>query len=986
MATNPTVTIKVDSTQAQNSIGAINEAVKNLGADFVKLDTQSKFDKLRKSLIEAKKTVEALESANVTATKEYQESLKAVTDLENAYAEFAKTSTDLNATFEDVAGEIQPLTARMGEMEDRLYELALAGQQNTQEFKDLTAEAGRYRQAMIQTDLAVDSAALTMTQKLGGALQGVVGAFAVAQGAMGLFGVESEATEKALLKVQSAMAVLQGFQAVKESLPALKALKNSIFGLVAPLLAQATATGTATASTQLLGVAMKALPILAIVGAITAVVVAFTSYNSKVKQAEEVEKKRKASVEATAKAQKQLTESVAKESTEFVGLIYQLKATNKSSKERSDLIKEVNNQYGTTLKNLRDEKSFQSQLNLAVTEYVALKEAQYRTELNEDKFRKVVDKKITAQNEYNKYQKENLDLLGKTKIANLEELEAFAQSAKVQNDYRTYGVFIGVMRSKLEAIEREDEKLQSLTVRHEDLAGRIDELTNGGKQYVEQTKETGKANEDLTKNTSELTNALIAYYDALESDRQGRITDAREKELQEAANRYDALTALADAANEDTKAITEQYQKDIGAINKKYNDLDEKENQDKLNNAKKLNAEILILDKELAMQQELNTAETEEEKIAIRKKYALSIANLQISQLEIERDIALQNTELTEQERQKIIADSELKIATLKGQFRDGNLKAEEKTVEEQKELNESLLQSYKGASNALIDAVNASFSGSFDAINEAFSTLGESILGEDGLFKKLKEGSITAMEAIAVGIETISGILSSVFDNQEEKALEASGERFEVSTEKYDELLANRLISQEQYDAKVKQLEDKKAEEEKQSRLKAFRQNKALAVINAVTSTASAIIAAFAAGAALGPAGVVVGPVMAGVAAALGAAQVAIISSQQFKAARGGIVPGSGPSTIDSVDAKLAPGETVINAQSSSMFPSLLSELNQLGGGVSLAPDPIQNMTAGSGTVFEPQGGALRAYVVEQDMTDSQRRVRRMENAGTFG
>jgi hypothetical protein len=66
-------------------------------------------------------------------------------------------------------------------------------------------------------------------------------------------------------------------------------------------------------------------------------------------------------------------------------------------------------------------------------------------------------------------------------------------------------------------------------------------------------------------------------------------------------------------------------------------------------------------------------------------------------------------------------------------------------------------------------------------------------------------------------------------------------------------------------------------------------------------------------------------------------------------------------------------------------MFPQLLSELNQMGGGVSLAPEPVQNMTSNQTTVFEPQGGPLRAYVVEQDMTDSQRRVRRMENAGTF-
>ena len=95
---------------------------------------------------------------------------------------------------------------------------------------------------------------------------------------------------------------------------------------------------------------------------------------------------------------------------------------------------------------------------------------------------------------------------------------------------------------------------------------------------------------------------------------------------------------------------------------------------------------------------------------------------------------------------------------------------------------------------------------------------------------------------------------------------------------------------------------------------------------------TAQAVLSAFSSAAAIPIAGVALAPIMAGVAAAMGAAQIGIISSQTFKAARGGVVPGSGPKHIDSVDALLAPGETVINSQSSSMFPGLLSEINMAG------------------------------------------------------
>ena len=55
-------------------------------------------------------------------------------------------------------------------------------------------------------------------------LSGVAGGFAALQGAVGLFGKQTEAVEKTLLKVQSAMALSQGLQAVGESIDSFKQL------------------------------------------------------------------------------------------------------------------------------------------------------------------------------------------------------------------------------------------------------------------------------------------------------------------------------------------------------------------------------------------------------------------------------------------------------------------------------------------------------------------------------------------------------------------------------------------------------------------------------------------------------------------------------------------------------------------------------------------------------------------------------------------
>jgi hypothetical protein len=136
---------------------------------------------------------------------------------------------DKAATFAERYGEeLQPLTTRMGEAEDRLYELANAGQTTTQEYKDLLNTVGEFRKVQINTDMAVDAAATTMGQKLGGALGGVTAGFSVAQGAFAAFGGESEEIEKALLKVQAAMAIQQGVQGIREAIPSFKALGAAI--------------------------------------------------------------------------------------------------------------------------------------------------------------------------------------------------------------------------------------------------------------------------------------------------------------------------------------------------------------------------------------------------------------------------------------------------------------------------------------------------------------------------------------------------------------------------------------------------------------------------------------------------------------------------------------------------------------------------------------------------------------------------------------
>jgi hypothetical protein len=76
---------------------------------------------------------------------------------------------------------------------------------------------------------------------------------------------------------------------------------------------------------------------------------------------------------------------VAEESAEYVGVISTLRQTNAGSKERSELIKKINDQYGTTLQNLSDEKAFQDQLNNSVKNYLEYKRQEFTIQQNEQK-------------------------------------------------------------------------------------------------------------------------------------------------------------------------------------------------------------------------------------------------------------------------------------------------------------------------------------------------------------------------------------------------------------------------------------------------------------------------------------------------------------------------------------------------------------------------------------------------------------------------
>jgi len=240
-------------------------------------------------------------SQSAKTIKEQKQSLKEVRDaldnvkqgsgafelLTDEANRLASTMDNLTLSFEDVYGSgVQPLTTQLGELEDRMYALAIAGQKDTEEFRNLQAEAVKMRKTIIDVDETVDAFA-QKGAKLKGFIQvaeGIAGGFAVAQGALALFGDENEEVEKAILKVQGAMALLQGVQALSTTLTE----KNALFTIfnttskvanttataanTTAIVAETEATAGATIATRIWNTVLKANPLFLFVAVISAVV------------------------------------------------------------------------------------------------------------------------------------------------------------------------------------------------------------------------------------------------------------------------------------------------------------------------------------------------------------------------------------------------------------------------------------------------------------------------------------------------------------------------------------------------------------------------------------------------------------------------------------------------------------------------------------------------------------------------------------------
>lgn len=271
-----------------------------------------------------------------------EELLRQARETSNELEKLAEKEEEETKSTNENAQAHQSLRSRIKELKAEMALYREAHGDQTEAYRKMSAELGRLTdiQGDISTQARVFSNDQANFQGVIQGLNGVVGGFSAATGALSLFSAENENLQKAMLKVQSLMAITTGLQQVSQALN-----KDSAFVLVTLRKAKellAVAEGKVAAAMGVSTVAARVLMATLTLGlsvAITALIVAYEKFSAK---QEEAAAKLKATIEVEHEAR--LTQAKAR--LELEQNIATLKTFNGTKDQEKKKVEELNQKYG----------------------------------------------------------------------------------------------------------------------------------------------------------------------------------------------------------------------------------------------------------------------------------------------------------------------------------------------------------------------------------------------------------------------------------------------------------------------------------------------------------------------------------------------------------------------------------------------------------------------------------------------------------------
>jgi hypothetical protein len=752
MAEEYSVSLNVDSRQATKGIQDVEKEINKLDQEFQDL-VQTMDGDASKAMSKLEDEMLALAQAGKRGTEEYNKLAEMMGRANQAANLVAKDIENLSVATNDVSAQVSV-------MEDRLYEMALAGKKDTEEFKALAQQVGELKRNIAETDLAVEQYAVTnddLGQKVGiltdkmykmaqagdmtsaefqqtareaaaaqaqitrvdmaleamamtgamrmqTALGGVQAGFDMASGAMTLFGVESEAVQKAMMKFQAVMQISAGVVAMQQALPAMTALKNNVVSSFTAMTASSKAFLVAGIGLLLLGIQQLVTnwdKISEALGAATAE----QRVNNKIRQ--------------------EAVGAISKEVNAANKLSIQLKDESLNRKQKVELIKQFQKDYPGLLSNINLEKQSIESINKQLGDNIKLlqlqAEAKALATLREETYTKKSRLQLQLQSEAMENASnwtvtygesaENGFLGFNTAAENTanaqKKLSDFNNTSTKSMDKQLKAIdkTEKALLKQIEALKKTGAKTNELSAAEEEAARKAEEQRQKAEAAAEERRQQAR---DRARQAAEERKAALEEIAAgiaqFNEEQKLRLMTDQQKEIYEVEKKYKVLLDKAKKYGQDLTKLNEAQQTEITQINQKYADEQAKleaEKQAKIAKAIKDNEQAqLDAQEEFDKQYYENTASAQQ--------LELDVVNEKYFQLiETAKQYGYDSTELERRQKEE--------LAVINDKYRKEEVAKDQEAFNKKIALQQQYAENVKNGLD-IISNLNAMFEGKSEA------------------------------------------------------------------------------------------------------------------------------------------------------------------------------------------------------------------------------------------------------------------------------
>lgn len=646
------------------------------------------------------------------------------TETNDAVNDIKKLDKDMTHLADTIGVEV---SGSISAMEDKLYELALAGETNTKEFKELQEQTARYKQIVIETDRSIDALA-EQGRGLSNALslaEGTVAGYQAFASVSALVGEENEELLETMTKLQAAQGALNSIQVIRQQLQEKSIAITRLQAAAQTFLNKA--IGNGTKATKAFRVALLATGIGALIVGITALIANWDKLTAALGGATKAQKLQN-------DVMNQAVEAASEELSAIDQVTKKLDDENLSREEKNKAVKDLQAEYPSLLKNMDIEKTSIEDLNKALQANFKLVQIKAQLDalqaLRAEEYQKVLKNQIDAQDGATTSM---WDYVGAAILGTNAQESANAQLQKSTDEANKSIVAIDGMTASLEAQEKAvlrqidflDGGSKAVVSFREAASGQIKKIEDRADAFRDRRRQERLAKEKafqdaLFKLQQDEAARMNALLDEIAQTEENFLTSERDKELNAVTDHYFRLIEEAKFYGQDTTILEQAREKALQEIRDKFQ-TEELE--------KRKAAQTQIIDNNLALMDEGQ----EKELAQIRENFSR------------QREEVKTNEELNAEERRILLR--QLKVLELE------ELNAiSEQYAEEEKQMRINKFNEY---SATVIEGINA-----ISSINELASELAiRRAEGDQAKQEKIARRAFNVNKALQLAIATVQGI-----------------------------------------------------------------------------------------------------------------------------------------------------------------------------------------------------------------------------------